>query len=85
MGPSNKPADWTAAEKALDRAIAAGHRAAQQEWAKVKTWSNLKEKPAPVQQVWVSTHEPGGLGTAKRLFKRFTRANPTGVGLNPRT
>ena len=63
-GPINKPADWTAAEEALDRAIIAAHRAVKQEWASTRTLGknqkanheSTKNIP-PNEQEWVSTYD----------------------------
>ena len=68
-GPFNRPADWTAAEAALDRAILAAQRAVKQEWAfdytngkhdykdDTKESEGKLNKIPPQAQEWVSTYE----------------------------
>ena len=54
-GPFNRPADWTAAEAALDRAILAAQRAVKQEWA--FDYTNGKQDYKVKAQNW--DHSPG--------------------------
>ena len=62
-GPINKPADWTAAEEALDRAIIAAHRAVKQEWASTRTLGKIKRPTMKAQKASHPTSRSGSQPT----------------------